>query len=78
MAYTPNILAFAGSARADSFNKKLVNIAAKGARDAGAGVTVVDLRDYPMPLYDGDLEAREGLPETVVRFKELMMAHQGL
>jgi len=78
MAYTPNILAFAGSARADSFNKKLVNIAAQGARDAGAGVTVVDLRDYPMPLYDGDLEAREGLPETVVRFKELMMAHQGL
>ena len=36
MAYTPKILAFAGSARADSFNKKLVNIAAQGARDAGA------------------------------------------
>jgi chromate reductase, NAD(P)H dehydrogenase (quinone) len=78
MADTPKILAFAGSARTDSLNKKLVGIAAQGARDGGAEVTVVDLRDYPMPLYDGDLEAREGFPETVVRFKSLMMAHQGL
>ena len=78
MTYTPKILAFAGSARTDSFNKKVVNTAAQGARDAGAEVTVVDLRDFSMPLYDGDLEAREGLPEVVVRFKALMMAHQGL
>lgn len=78
MAYTPKILAFAGSARTDSLNKKLVEVAAQGARGAGAEVTVVDLRDYPMPLYDGDLEAREGLPETVVRLKEIMMSHQGL
>lgn len=78
MAYTPKILAFAGSLREASYNKKLVHIAAAGARAAGAEVTLVDLRDYPAPIYDGDLESRVGLPETVIRFKELMLTHQGL
>ena len=78
MVYTPKILAFAGSLREASYNKKLVHIAAEGARKAGAEVTLVDLRDYQAPIYDGDLESRNGLPETVLRFKELMLAHQGL
>ena len=78
MGYASRILAFAGSARAGSFNKKLVGIAARGAQDAGAEVDLIDLRDYPMPLYDGDLEEREGLPENAVRFKALMSASQGL
>jgi NAD(P)H-dependent FMN reductase len=72
------VLAFAGSTRTDSFNKKLVRLAAAGARSAGAEVTVIDLRDYAMPLYDGDLEAKEGLPEAARRFKDVMLAHQGL
>ena len=59
---TPKILAFAGSTRKDSYNKKLVQIAAAGAREAGAEVTYLDLRDYPLPIYDGDQEAAEGLP----------------
>ena len=74
----PRILAFAGSTRTGSFNKKLVQIAAAGARDAGAEVAVIDLRDYAMPLYDGDLEAQSGLPEAAKRFKEILLAHQGL
>lgn len=74
----PKILAFAGSARQDSFNKKLVQIAAAGAKAAGAEVTYLDLRDLPMPLYDEDLEAREGLPENVLKFKQLLKSHQGL
>lgn len=78
MSLVPRILAFAGSARADSFNKKLVHISAEGARAAGAEVTELDFRDLPMPLYDGDLEASEGLPENVKSFKDLLMAHQGL
>ena len=78
MGYVPRILAFAGSARTGSFNKKLVRIAARGAEETGAVVDLVDLRDYPMPLYDGDLEEREGIPEHAVRFKALMMACQGL
>ncbi|MGH2362780.1 MAG: NADPH-dependent FMN reductase, partial [bacterium] len=72
------MLAFAGSTRTDSFNKKLVQIAAAGARAAGAEVTELDLRDLPMPLYDGDLEAKEGIPPNAQKFKELMLAHQGL
>ena len=74
---TIKILAFAGSARTDSFNKKLVKIAADGARAAGAEVTYVDFKDLPMPLYDEDLEAAEGLPKTVIQFKVLLKEHQG-
>ncbi len=62
MTYVPKILAMAGSTREGSFNKKLVKIAAAAARSAGAEVTIIDLRDLDMPLYDGDLEARDGLP----------------
>lgn len=74
---TPKILAFAGSARTESFNKKLVKIAADGAKATGAEVTVVDFRDLPMPLFDEDLEAANGLPDTVLQFKDLMKAHHG-
>ena len=78
MTDVPKILAFAGSTRTDSFNKKLVNVAAAATRAAGAEVTLVDLRDLPMPLYDGDLEAHEGIPPNAQQFKALMLAHQGL
>jgi NAD(P)H-dependent FMN reductase len=78
MASTPRILAFAGSTRIDSYNKKLVKIAASGAQAAGAEVTYIDLRDLPLPLYDEDLEAQEGLPANARTFKELMISHQGL
>jgi NAD(P)H-dependent FMN reductase len=77
MADQPSILAFAGSTRVDSFNKKIVRIAADGVRAAGVEVTLVDLRDYAMPLYDGDLEAAEGLPAAAQAFKQLMIAHDG-
>ena len=56
---TARILAFAGSLRKESFNRKLVPIAAKGARDAGALVTLIGLEDFPLPLFDQDLEARQ-------------------
>src|SRR5215831_18806881 len=78
MTTAPKILAFAGSTRIESFNKKLIKIAAEGARSAGVEVTLADLRDYPMPIYDGDLEAKDGLPTKAREFKELMLAHQGL
>jgi NAD(P)H-dependent FMN reductase len=75
---TPRILAFAGSLRKDSFNKKLVQVAAQGARNAGADVTIIDLRDFPMPIYDGDLEASEGLPANGRKLKDIFLAHHGL
>ena len=74
----PQILAFAGSARKDSFNHKLVEIAAEGARSAGADVTVLNLKDYPLPLFDEDLERDEGTPENASKLKELFLAHDGL
>lgn len=72
------VLAFAGSARRDSYNKKLVKIAAAGARAAGAEVTVIDLADFPMPIFDEDLEAREGMPPNAKKFKELLKSHHGM
>jgi NAD(P)H-dependent FMN reductase len=71
------ILAFAGSTREGSLNKKLVKIAAQGAEEAGAEVTYIDLRDYPMPFYDGDLEDAEGLPENALKLKKLFEAQDG-
>lgn len=73
----PKILAFAGSLRAGSYNKQLVRIAADAARQAGAEVTVLDLRDYPLPIFDEDLEA-QGTPENALRLKQLMLDHHGL
>ena len=78
MTSQPRILAFAGSTRQDSFNKKLIRIAAAGARTAGAEVTEIDLRDYPMPIFDGDLESAEGLPDTALALKQVMLEHDGL
>ena len=72
------LLAFAGSLRSASFNKKLVAVAASGARAAGADVTLIDLRDFPMPLYDGDLEAAHGLPEAARAFKRLLKENDGV
>ena len=73
----PRILAFAGSARADSSNKRLIKIAAAGAARAGAAVELIDLADFPMPLFDQDLEVRERMPPAARRFKELLVAHDG-
>jgi chromate reductase, NAD(P)H dehydrogenase (quinone) len=75
-ARRPKILAFAGSTREGSHNKRLIRVAAEAARAAGAEVTLIDLRDYPMPPYDGDLEAK-ALPASVVALKELFKAHDG-
>lgn len=73
----PHILAFAGSARKDSYNKQLLRIAAGGAEEAGAKVTLLDLRDYPLPLFDEDLE-REGTPLNASLLKQLFLDHSGL
>lgn len=77
MAAIPSILAFAGATRAGSFNKKLINLVVAALADAGAAVTLIELRDLPMPLYDGDLERDSGLPENAKRFRELLKVHGG-
>jgi NAD(P)H-dependent FMN reductase len=74
----PRILVFAGSTRTGSFNGKLAHLVAAELRNAGTEVTLADLRDYPMPLYDGDTEAGQGVPDHARRFKELVRGHDAL
>jgi NAD(P)H-dependent FMN reductase len=74
----PNFLIFAGSARKASTNKQLAALAASTAKAAGADVTLIDLKDYEMPLYDGDLEADASLPENAKRLKQLFVEHDGI
>lgn len=78
MSAKPKILALSGSLRRDSFNQKLASVVADGARDADAEVTVVALRDFPMPLFDQDLEDQSGKPEGAARLKALFSSHDGL
>ncbi|BBB26875.1 NADPH-dependent FMN reductase [Amphritea japonica] len=72
------ILALSGSTREESFNSRLLDIAVAGARSAGAEVTVVDLKNYDLPLFNQDFEYHEGAPEAVIQLKDLMIEHQGL
>lgn len=69
----PKILAFAGSLRTNSYNKQLVKIALQGAVEAGSQVTYIDLKDYPLPIYDQDIEASSGLPPHVLKLKQLFL-----
>jgi NAD(P)H-dependent FMN reductase len=71
------LLFFAGSARKESMNKKLAKLAADMAQDAGAQVTHIDLKDFEMPLYDGDVEAQNGIPENAKKLKQLFVEHDG-
>ena len=72
------ILIFAGSARRDSLNKKLAQAAAAEAQELGAEATFIDLADFPMPLYDGDLESDGGVPEKAAALRELIAEHDAL
>ncbi|WP_454739369.1 NADPH-dependent FMN reductase [Cupriavidus necator] len=69
------ILALSGSSRRGSLNQKLLDIAAHGARDAGAVVTSIRLANYALPAYDGDLEAEQGLPEGAKRLQSEIATH---
>ena len=78
MAKTPKILAFAGSLRELSFNKRVLKTAMAGARAAGAEVTEIDLRDFPMPVYDADEHQNKGFDENALRFQQILSEHDGL
>ena len=78
MSPPPRILAFAGSLRSESYNKKLARLAAEAVRKAGGNVTLIDLRDFPLPIFDQDLEAASGMPENGKELKQLFIEHQGL
>ncbi len=68
------LLVFAGSTRAQSWNRKLARVVAGMAQAGGAAVTHLELADFDLPLYNADLEAR-GTPAAAVRLKEIFHAH---
>ena len=72
------LLFFAGSTREGSFNKRLARLAQHIANANGIEGVFVDLRDYPMPLYNGDLEAEQGPPHKAAEFKALLGEYQGV
>lgn len=72
------LLFFAGSTREGSFNKKLAALARHVAEANGIEAVQIDLKDYPMPIYNGDLEASEGPPERARAFKALLGEYPGV
>lgn len=72
------VLAFSGSTRQDSYNKKLIQEAVKIAEKEGAIVTLIDLKDFEMPLYNGDLEDNQGMPKNAKRLKTLLLEHDAI
>src|SRR5215510_12775164 len=73
----PMILVIPGSTRTDSVHRKLAQEAADALRAAGVEAIVADLRDYPLPLYDGDLEAEHGSPLSAQQLKDLARRADG-
>lgn len=78
MSTSVSVLAFSGSARRESLNRKLLVAAVEETRAAGGEVTLIDLNEFAMPLYHGDLEDEQGLPENATKLIELITRHDAL
>jgi chromate reductase, NAD(P)H dehydrogenase (quinone) len=78
MPHTIRLLFLAGSARERSLNKRLARLAHDVAEANGIAATFADLGDYPMPIYDGDLEERDGQPPNARKLKALLSVHDGV
>jgi len=74
----PRVLVLAGSLRRASLNKRLAKFAAKQVEEAGLSATYLDLKDYPLPVYDGDDEAEHGVPENARSLRQAFIDHEGL
>ena len=72
------ILVIPGSLRTGSLNAKLAAVAAHALAREGADVTRISLGDFPLPIYDGDLQAKSGVPKHAVNLKRMMSAHHGV
>lgn len=74
----PRIVVMAGSRRREALSRRVAAACARALEAAGAEVERVELADYPAPLYDGDLEASSGLPESIVRLQHVLHASDGV
>ena len=74
----PKILVVPGSIRTGSHNVRLAALAAKELTLLDVEVTRISLADYPLPIYDADIDARAGQPANALKLKQMIMAHQGI
>ena len=72
------ILVIPGSLRSGSHNVRLAASAAYEFAQAGLDVTRISLGDFPLPIYDGDLQAKSGVPKNAINLKRMMSAHHGV
>ena len=72
------ILVIPGSLRTGSLNARLAAVAALELAQAGAEVTRISLSDFPLPIYDGDLQAKSGVPKNAISLKRMIGAHHGV
>jgi NAD(P)H-dependent FMN reductase len=72
------ILVIPGSIRTGSINARLAAVAVKELALLDVDVTLISLGDYPLPIYDGDLEAKSGVPANAVNLKRMIGAHHGV
>jgi len=77
VAKKTKIVAFTGRLREHSYTRRVLKTAIAGAENAGAGVTLIDLRDFPMPIYNPDEQEKNGFPENAIRLQEVLNAHDG-
>ena len=74
----PKILVIPGSLRSGSINARLAAVAAKEFVRADVEVTCISLADFPLPIYDGDLQARSGVPRCAINLKQMIGSHHGI
>jgi len=72
---TPRIICFSGSTRSGSINIQLLDAAMKEFSQLDCEITRISLEDYPLPLYNGDLEEKDGIPENAIKLAKLMSGH---
>ena len=72
------ILVIPGSLRTGSLNAKLAAVAAYQFAQAGVEVTRLSLADFPLPIYDGDLQTKSGVPKHAVDLKRMIGTHHGV
>ena len=69
-----NVLVFAAALRKESLNQKLAALAARAAQDSGAHVDLASMREFDVPLYDGDIEAAQGMPAGAKAMRDRLLA----
>jgi chromate reductase, NAD(P)H dehydrogenase (quinone) len=72
------ILVIPGSLRTGSLNARLAAVVALELAQSGAEITRISLSDFPLPIYDGDLQAKSGVPKHAVNLKRMISAHHGV